>query len=344
MKPQYTVAVIGCGAIANALHLPGYVRRADVARLIGVDPVEDRRNEVAAKYPGIVTYADVRELFAHEQPDFVSVCTPNIYHAEHAIMALQAGAHLLLEKPMTMSLSEAASVKAAATKAGKSVMIGFSHRLIRSNQKIKQILADGLIGDPFMIRVRFAHGGPFPGWARSDWFYQPTLAGGGALFDMGIHAIDLCQWLIGPITSVTAQLGTLRKEIALDDNAIIALRIGERALGSIEVSWTSGPGFNGLEIYADNGTIINNYSDPLRICTGKSSPDWKAAAEFSWETIEHDGQPESWEIEIDYFMDTILCGEQFPMGIDAGISALAVALAAMESANNKQHICLPINE
>lgn len=329
MKPQYTAAVIGCGAIANALHLPGYARRNDVARLIGVDPVAERRKEIVAKFPGIVTYADHRELFAHEDPDFVSVCSPNVYHAEHAIAALKAGAHLLLEKPMTLTLAEATAVKSAAARSGKSVMIGFSHRLIRSNQKIKQILEAGAIGEPLMIRVRFAHGGPFPGWARSDWFYQPQLAGYGALCDMGIHAIDLCQWLIGPITSVTAQLGTLRKDIALDDNAMIALKIGERAMGSIEVSWTCGPGFNGLEIYADNGTIINNYAEPLRICTGTSSPDWKAESDFCWQTIENDGQPESWEIEIDYFMDTILKGEQFPMGIDAGISALAVVLQAV---------------
>ena len=334
MNKPFTVATIGCGAIAQTLHLPGYARRADVTRIIGVDPVAERREEVHAKFPGIVTYIDYREMFAHEHPDFVSICTPNVYHAEHAIAALQAGAHLLLEKPMTMSMAEADAVKQAAEQAGASVMIGFSHRLVRSNQKIKEILDAGIIGEPFMIRVRFAHGGPFPGWARSDWFYHPELAGGGALYDMGIHAIDLCQWLIGPITAVSATMATLRKDIALEDNAVITLQFGDRALGYIDVSWTSGPGFGGLEIYADNGSIINNYTDPLRLCTGKSSPDWKAEPEFAWTTFDPDGQPESWAVEIDYFMDTILKGETFPMGLDAGMSALAVALKAMESAKD----------
>jgi len=334
MDKKFTVAAIGCGAIAQALHLPGYARRADVGRIIGVDPDAAQRAEVTAKYPDIVTYTDYREMFAQEKPDFVSVCTPNVFHAEHAIAALQAGAHLLLEKPMTMTVAEAELVRAAATAADKQVMIGFSHRLIRSNQQIKQILAEGIIGAPFMIRVRFAHSGPFPGWARTDWFYRPEMAGGGALFDMGIHAIDLCQWLLGPITSVTSQMATLRKDIPLDDNAVLALEFGGQALGYIEVGWTSGPGFGGVEIYADNGSIINNYTDPLRVCTGKASADINAEPEYEWVKYEKDGAPESWAVEMDYFMDTILRGEKPAMDIDAGITALNVALNAVAAARD----------
>lgn len=332
MSKSYTVATIGAGAIAQALHLPGYNQRKDVSRIVIADPVPVRIEEAKGQFNIAKAYSDHREMLAAEKPDFVSVCSPNKFHAEHAIAALEAGANLLLEKPMTLTLKEAAAVKAAQAASGKKVMIGFSHRLIHSNNKIKGVLDSGEVGDPFMMRVRFAHGGPFPGWAKSDWFYKPEIAGGGALFDMGIHAIDLCQWMMGPITAVSATMKTLRKDIELDDNAIMTLEFASKALAYIEVGWTSGPGFGGLEIYADNGTIINNYSEPLRVCVGKSSPDWKAAPEFKWRTIRRNPNPESWAIEIDYFMDTVLKGKDFPMGIDQGISAVAVALAAIESA------------
>ena len=334
MPQNFTAAVIGCGSIAQHLHLPGYAKRADISRLVGVDPVAERRTEVEGRFAPAATYSDYREMFARERPDFVSVCSPNVFHGEHAVAALQAGAHVLLEKPMTLTLAEAKAVSAAAAAAGKQVMIGFSHRLRQSNQAIKQLLLDGAIGEPFMMRVRFAHGGPFPGWAKSDWFYRPELAGGGALFDMGIHAIDLCEWLIGPITAVTAVMRTLRKPIALDDNAVMAVEFGARALGYIEVGWTSGPGFLGLEIYGDAGTIINDYEAPLRICRGVSSPDMQEALAYAWEEIPVAGGPETWEIEIDHFLDTILAGKDFAMGLDAGAAALAVALAAMDSAKN----------
>ncbi len=335
---KYTVAVIGCGSIAQHLHLAGYAKRTDIGRLVVADPVAERIAEVTEKFNIAKAYSDYRDLFANEKPDFVSVCTPNKFHAEHAIAALESGAHLLLEKPMTMTLEEAALVKQAAEKSGKQVMIGFSHRMNNSNKAVKEILERGEIGEPFMIRVRFAHGGPFPGWAKSDWFYKPELAGGGALFDMGIHAIDLCNWLIGKVTTVTAEMSALRKPIAVDDNAIMALKFGDRAMGYIEVGWTSGPGFLGLEIYGDNGTIINDYNAPLRVCTGKSTPDLASEVVMEWNEVPVPKTADSWAVEMDYFMDTIIKGDKIPIDITAGIDALAVALAAMQSAKNGQRI------
>ena len=272
MTNGLTAAVIGCGAIAQNLHLPGYHKRADVGRIIGVDPEPARLDEVRAAFRVDATYADYRDLLARERPDVVSVCSPNVFHAEQAIAALQAGAHVLLEKPMALSLTEARAIAVAAEAAERSVMIGFSHRLYRGNQKVKALIEAGTIGAPFMVRVRFAHNGPFPGWAKSDWFYDPARAGGGALLDMGIHAIDLCQWFVGPITAVTALMATLRKPIQVDDNAVLALTFGENALGYIEVGWTSGPGFLGYEIYGDEGSIINDYTslrDLLRVIRNK---------------------------------------------------------------------------
>jgi predicted dehydrogenase len=339
MKKHYTVAVIGAGAIAHALHLPGYAKREDVERIVAVDIEPAQLEEAKEKFDIAATYTDYRDMFSHESPDLVSVCTPNAYHAEHALAALRAGAHLLLEKPMTLSLADAEAIRREAQLAGKQVMIGFSHRFNSTNRKIKDIISKGRIGEPFMIRVRFAHGGPFPGWAKSDWFYKPELAGGGALLDMGIHAFDLCNWLLGPVTAVTAQMATLRKPIAVDDNAVITLEFGDRAMGYIEVGWTSGPGFNGLEIYADNGTILHKYGTPAEVTVGRVSPDQQAVARYSTRKLQ---TPKAgvWDTEMDYFMNTVLKGKVPEMGVDAGIASLAIALAAQESARTGQRIAV----
>ena len=338
---KFTAATIGSGAIAQALHLPGYAAREDIGRLVAVDVEPERLTEVKEAYRVDAVYSDYREMLAKETPDFVSICTPNVFHAEHAIAVLEAGAHLLLEKPMTITLESAREVMTAAMKARKQVMIGFSHRFMARNNKVKALLDAGAIGDPYMIRIRFAHKGPFPGWAKSDWFYKPELAGGGALLDMGIHAIDLCHYLIGPITSVAAQMGTLRKDIAVDDNAVLALTLGERTMGYIDVGWTSPAGFVGMEIYADKGAIVNNYAEPhLRVCSGSTSPDVTEASTLTWQDVEYSTERDGWANEINEFMDPILAGKAVTANLEAGISSLAVALGAIESAKTGRRVDL----
>lgn len=340
MAKKLTVAVIGCGAIAQGLHLPGYSRCKDIKRLIAVDVDPVRFKDLEGKFPIAATYTDRKEMLKKENPDIVSVCTPNCFHAEIALDALEAGANVLLEKPMTKTMDQARNVLAVAEKTGGKVMIGFTHRFHSRNGKVKELLQQNVIGDPFMIRVRFAHTGPFPGWAKSDWFYNPEMAGGGALLDMGIHAIDICQWMMGPITSVASQMGTLRKNISVDDNALLALTFGDRAMGYIEVGWTSPAGFCGFEIMGDNGAIINDYTSSLRVGHGRISPEHDSVSNLTWEEIDScasDGGAR----EMEYFLNTIQQGETPEPGLHAGYTALEVALAAIDSAKTGQRAELP---
>ncbi|MCP4641940.1 MAG: Gfo/Idh/MocA family oxidoreductase, partial [bacterium] len=176
------VAVIGGGAIAQGCHMPGYAKSkaADLAAF--ADPVAKRHKEVTQLFPGLRGYKDYKEMLKTEQPDVVSVCTPNKYHAECTIAALRAGCHVLCEKPMAATLKEADRMTAAASKARKKLMIGFTHRLFTGPMQCKELLRRKALGKPFMIRVRFAHGGPYPGWAKdAKSFYDPKIAIGGAM-------------------------------------------------------------------------------------------------------------------------------------------------------------------
>ncbi len=325
----FRVGVVGAGAIAQACHMPGYVRNKHCDLRAFADPTLARHKEIEEKFPGVRGYASVNEMLKNEDLDIVSVCTPNKYHAACAIAALEAGCHVLCEKPIAASLQEADRMIAAAKKVRRKFMIGYTNRLYRGPQKCKELLQKKTIGKPFMIRVRFAHGGPYPGWAKDKWFYEPDIAAGGAMLDMGIHAIDLALWLFGPIAAVSAKAATLIKKISVDDNALLLLEFKSGALGYIEVGWTSKPGFTGFELYGTEGSLICDYVRGLQLCSGKASAGTDSVNE--WAMLDDKPTTGGWPIEIDYWIDVVQGKEKLTMDGASGRAALEVALAAYKS-------------
>lgn len=327
----FRVGVIGCGAIAQNCHLPGYSRCKDVSLEAAADVEPARLAEVQRKFGVKRVYRDYRRMLDKESLDVVSVCTPNYLHADAAIRAADAGCHIFCEKPMALSMKEAAAIETAARRNRVRVMLGFSHRFYAGNQKARQLIDDGAIGKPFMIRVRFAHGGPQPGWAMSDWFYSPRKAGGGACLDMGIHAYDLCEYLLGPVTAVQADIRTLVKKIKVDDNAIVVFDFKRGAMGYVEVGWTSKPGFVGLEVYGTEGTIIGDYfGEGLIHIAGTVSPSGKAGT--SRKVLVKDYRKGGWDVEVQEFIDALKTGKPFRAGIAEGKRSLRIALAGYKAA------------
>lgn len=335
-RKRLRAGVISAGAIAQACHLPGYANNRNVELVAVADPTVARHKEVLAQYPDVRAYKTHRSMLAKEDLDVVSVCSPNVYHAKQVIAALDARCHVLCEKPMALKLDDADAMIDAAKRARRKLMIGFTHRLLRGNQQCKQILTERALGKPFMMRVRFAHGGPMEGWAKSGWFYDKRLAGGGALLDMGIHAIDLCLWMMGPVKSVSAITGTLVKKIPVDDNAVLNLEFKNGALGYIEVGWTSQPGFVGTEIYGTKGSLINNYLTGLQLCAGKASAGTDDVTK--WKTLDTKPATGGWPIEIGTWIDVVRGKEKLTMTGTTGRAALEVALAAYESSKTGRRI------
>ncbi len=339
-RHRYRIGIIGAGAIAQALHFPGYKkdRRANVIAF--ADPAVERHEEIIGRFGKMMAYTDYRRMLAHEELDVVSVATPNVFHAAHAVAALNAGCHVLCEKPLATTLEEADEINTAAKRNRRKLMVGFSHRMFSGPQKCKELLADKKLGKPYMIRVRFAHGGPYPGWAKNAWFYNKKLSRGGAMLDMGIHAIDLCHWLIGPIKNVSARAATLIKKIEVDDNALLQLEFKGGALGYIEVGWTSPPGFSGFEIYGTTGSLICDYAKGLSMCTGKSSAGRDSTME--WKLIDPKPTRGGWDIEIGHWLDVLDGKAPLTMSGKAGRDALAVALAAYASSKTGRRVSLKV--
>jgi len=338
---KLNAAVVGCGAIAHHCHIPGYIKNKKTELVACVDP-SPKNQKLAREAFGIETfYKDIETLFKKEEIDVISICSPNRFHAAHIKLALQNGCHILAEKPLCLSLKEASEIEKAyqkAQKKGVKFMTGFTQRFFKGNQKARKYIQDGKIGKPYMIRIRFAHEGPMSGWAMSNWFYNADKAGGGALFDMGIHAIDLAAYFMGPVKKVNGMVGTLEKKIKLEDNAIMQYEFETGALGYAEVGWTSKQGFAGIEIYGSDAALVIDYMGGVEYLQGKTHPSGKRT--LRKRTIEKDPLQGGWDVEVDYLIKCIQKDIEPEMGLYTGIHSMKVALGAYESATKGKTITI----
>lgn len=269
---MFNIGIIGCGKIAQVRHIPEYAENPD-ARLWGYyDLNRKRAKELAEKYGGRV-YDSYEELLRDKDIDAVSVCAANNAHAEITIAALNAGKHVLCEKPMAMDLSECEAMAEAAEKTGKFLMIGHNQRLAKAHAEARKLIENGLIGRIITFKTNFAHGGPET-WSidpgKDVWFFDKTKAVMGAMADLGIHKTDLIQFLTGSkICEVTAYIGTLDKKdgsgtpVSVDDNAICIYKLENGAVGTMTASWTCyGLEDNSTILYGTEG-VMKIYADPL---------------------------------------------------------------------------------
>lgn len=164
---------------------------------------------------------DWRRAVAADDVDAVVVGTPNALHHAQALAAIAAGKHVLLEKPMALSVAEATEITQAAADAGVTLLVGHMWRYRAEVIAARDRLAAGSVGQPVRTRGYGIHAG----WGPSGWFTDPALAGGGALIDMGIHAIDTARFLLGDPapTRVVASLGNAYGDHALDDDGVVLI-------------------------------------------------------------------------------------------------------------------------
>ena len=159
---MFGIGIIGCGKIAQVRHIPEYAAHPE-AKLVGFyDINQQRAAELAAKYGGRA-YATVEELLAEPEIQAVSICAANFAHAELTIAALNAGKHVLCEKPMATNLADCEAMVQAADANGKFLMIGHNQRLAKAHSLARKLIVEGLIGDIITFRTIFGHGGPKPG-------------------------------------------------------------------------------------------------------------------------------------------------------------------------------------
>ena len=255
------IAVIGAGFIAD-YHVNG-LRAAggDVAALVGrrADRTAQRAEQLAIGR----AETDYRKVLDDPTIDAVVVASPDDTHETIAIDALAAGKHVLLQKPMALDSVQCRRIIDADAQAGHRLTVSFMHRFFPEVRWLRNLLASGALGAIHSVRIRNAT----PGADWADWFFKPGNVSGGVVMQLGVHGIDLCRNLFGPIASVTAETWTarpLRKladgrevEATLEDNVIAAYRLAGGGHVSHEMSYTELAGCDRfrLELYAEHGTV-----------------------------------------------------------------------------------------
>ncbi|MGX6978815.1 Gfo/Idh/MocA family protein [Vagococcus elongatus] len=189
------VGIIGCGGIANGKHLPSLAQVADVEMVAFCDIVLERAEKAKKEYGDgeAKVYENYQELLADDSIEIIHVCTPNSSHAEISIAAMEAGKHVMCEKPMAKTAAEGRAMLEASKKTGMKLTIGYQNRFRTDSKYLHEICADGELGEIYLGKAKAIRRRAVPTWGV---FLDEEAQGGGPLIDIGTHALDLTLWMM----------------------------------------------------------------------------------------------------------------------------------------------------
>jgi len=281
-KKSFNVAIIGAGGIGLD-HIRSFQSHpaARVVALAEVSP--ERGREAAATYdiPDLVT--DYQLLLARSDIDVISIALPNYLHAQVALDALRAGKHVMVDKPMATNARDAAKVVAAAKKSGTLLMVGQNQRFTPEIQTARQLVTKGVLGDVYHAKTAWTRRTGIP--RIGSWFTQTKFAGGGSTYDIGVHALDRCLFLMGEFdaAAVSGQTYTKfgnrglgdggwgkgeidpQKPFDVDDLSVALIKLKSGRTVLLETSWAAhleDDGFNGTQLF---GTEAGLLVPPLKL-------------------------------------------------------------------------------
>jgi len=250
----YGIGIIGAGVI-GAFHAKAISALGD-CKLVGIMDNHRPAAEAFATANGCAAHSDLKAFLETPGLDVVTICTPSGSHMDPALAAIEAGKHLIIEKPLEITLERCDAIIEAAAKKGVRITGVFQSRYHEAPKLLKQAVDGGRFG-------RLTLGDAYVKWYRSQEYYDNggwrgtwAMDGGGALMNQSIHAIDLLQWLMGPVDRVVAFTETLGHErIEVEDTAVAAIRFANGALGVIEGSTAVYPGYlKKIEISGTQGS------------------------------------------------------------------------------------------
>jgi len=255
MPQKLGFGIIGIGNI-SIFHAK-CIQQIDNCELIAVcSRSEDKAKKVAKEY-GIPYYLNFEDLINRDDIDVVSICTPSGMHLEPALSAAQAGKHIIVEKPIEITLERADQIINACQKAKVKLAVIFQNRFNEAVKRLQEAVQQKELGKLIL-------GDAYIKWHRTQEYYDTggwrgTLKGdgGGALINQSIHTIDLLQWIMGPVKTVFGKVGTFTHRIEGEDMGLALLNFENGAMGIIEGSTSIYPGFpERLEIHGEKGSVI----------------------------------------------------------------------------------------
>ena len=338
------LGIIGAGDIAG-LQLKYFSRRDDVQLVALADVNVPRMESLRHSYPQVACYADYRKMLKQERLDAVSVCTPNRLHATPTIAALKAGAHVLCEKPLAMTVAEGLRMARAAQSANRKLVVGFQYRLDPRTQYLKQAADGGAFGNILYGRVKALRRRGIPNWGV---FGQKALSGGGPLIDIGVHALEMCHYTMGSPQPVSASadmftyLGNQPSDTAsmwpdwdhstydVEDLVVGRVRFDDGSVLSLECSYAAHIGRNSEMNFQLMGTAGGGTWEPPAIHKDEhghmidSQPAWLASHDFQ----------HVFGTKIDAFVEHILYDAPCAAPVEHGLMVQSMLNALYRSAHS----------
>jgi len=324
------VLVVGGGSIGQRHTMN--LRALGVSKLSVSDPVHERRVALESQY-AVTTYALFEEALKAEHPSAVLICTPPHLHVELAIRAVESGAHVFIEKPLSNSMDEIDRLIKASESRNRIIQVGYNWRFDDGLRKIKTLLDARAIGR--VLWARAETGQYLPDWRPQLDYRQNYTArramGGGIILD-GSHEIDYIRWLLGEVTHVYCQAGTVSDlEVDVEDTASLILTFESGIVGEVHLDFVQRARARNCKIVGTEGSIVWDHIDGSLVVF--------SAGDSSWERLELAPTPNAQYLaEIDDFMNCVNENREPLVGLDTGIRVLEIALAALESSRTNRQL------
>jgi myo-inositol 2-dehydrogenase / D-chiro-inositol 1-dehydrogenase len=341
------VAILGAGFIGE-IHAESYRRFVPEAEVIAVYARSAARGEAFAARHGVPRwYTDLDALFAGVDCDIVDVCLPNVLHHRVTLAAARARRHVIIEKPLCLTLEEADEMIDACRAAGTRLMYAEELCFAPKYERVRRLVQEGALGDVYMLKQLEKHSGP-----HSDWFYDVEQAGGGVLMDMGCHAIAWFRWMLGGtprVKSVWATMSTVLHagRTRAEDNAVTVVEFEDGVIGLAEDSWAKPGGMDDrIEVYGTGG-----YSE-ADLFRGNAAMTYsehgygyaleKAATTRGWTfTVFEEAFNQGYPQELRHFVECVREDRAPLVTGEDGRAVLEILYAAYQSARTGSKVALP---
>jgi len=321
VKPELRIGIVGCGNIARA-HISGYGNCAGIKIAAVFDPVPDCARKMAGE-TGARAAGSVKELIDRDKIDAVSICSPPSAHLDNCAPFLEAGVHVLCEKPLEVNAVRAAKLAALAKRSNSLFMTAFCHRFHPPVIEARRLIREGVLGQPVLFRNIFG------GWfaLKGNHRMNRKLSGGGCLVDHACHSVDLFRFLAGEPTAVQAVAANVAQKVPIEDFGLMHLSVRDKVFGEITASYSLKVCENLVEWYGTKGTAVIGYG-------GDDLPDlrYKAEGAEKWTVVDCRRHPDRFTGEIRHFLECVRLGRRPSVTVEDGLQAARIAAAVYESA------------
>jgi len=263
---MYGVAIVGCGMIAR-FHAKALAEVADtrLVALVSRSTASGKKMAAELRLNCDIT-TDLAPVLSRRDVHIVIICTPSGAHMEPAVAAANAGKHVVVEKPLEITLERCDAILAACTRNGVQLCTIFPSRFADANVALKRAVEDGRFGRLTLGETTCKWWRPQSYYGEGGWKGTKALDGGGALMNQAIHNVDLLLWMMGPVLQISAFTATLAHDrIEVEDTAVACIRFASGALGVIEAATSAYPGLpKTIAVHGDRGTVVIEQEDVLR--------------------------------------------------------------------------------